>query len=168
MTDGNITRSPQALRREARERAYKYECEFHGCSQAVLRTFQELLGLEDDLLFRAAGPLCAGLGSGKSCGALVAGVMALGMVHGRARMEEGLAGLPKGFFLAQALVRRFEEEFGTTVCYDISGVDWTDMRAVAAFSSNPAAEKACQVASKTAEMVADLLIEQANREHPGA
>ena len=45
MTDRNIMRSPEEFRREARERAYKHECEFHGCSQAVLHTFQELLDL---------------------------------------------------------------------------------------------------------------------------
>lgn len=161
MTESNIMRSPEAFKREARERAYKYECEFHGCSQAVLRTFQELLDLEDELMFKAAGPLCAGLGLGKSCGALAAGVMVLGMVHGRARMEEGIGGLMKGFMLAQALVRRFEQEFGTTACYEISGVDWADMQAVTQFFSTPAAEKACEVAAKTAEMVADLLSEEA-------
>jgi len=79
------------------------------------------------------------------------------MVHGRARSEEGLGGLMKGFMLAQALVRRFEEEFGTTACDEISGVDWGDMQAAIEFFSTPAAEKACEVAGKTAEMVADLL-----------
>lgn len=161
MTDSDIMRSPETFRREARERAYRYECEFHGCSQAVLHTFQELLDLKDELLFKAAGPLCAGLGSGKSCGALAAGVMVLGMVHGRAREEEGLGGLLKGFMLAQALVRRFEQEFGTTACDEISGVDWTDMDAVMQFFSTEAAEKACEVAGKTAEMVADLLSQEA-------
>ena len=159
MTDSNIMRSPEEFKREARERAYKYECEFHGCSQTVVRTFQELLDMEDDLLLKAAAPLCAGLGLGKSCGALAAGVMVLGMVHGRSSMEEGLGGLMKGFTLAQALVRRFEEEYGTTVCYEISNVDWADMQQVVQFFTTPAGEKACEVSAKTAEMVADILIE---------
>jgi len=149
--------NPEAFRKEARERAYRYECEFHGCSQAVLRTFQELLGLDDDLLFKASGPLCAGLGLGKGCGALAGGALALGMVHGRARMEEGIAGLMPGFMLAQALVRRFEQEFGTTVCYEICKVDWSDMQAVSQISSGSRLERACEVAGKTAEIVADLL-----------
>jgi C_GCAxxG_C_C family probable redox protein len=161
MTDKNIVRSPEEFRREARERAYERECEFHGCSQAVLGTFQELLDLKDDLVFKAAGPLCAGLGSGRSCGALAAGAMVVGMVHGRAREEEGLGGLLKGFTLAQALVRRFEEEFGTTACAELSGVDWSDMEAVTQFFSSDAAEKACEVAGKTAEIVADLLSQEA-------
>ena len=157
MTDSDMTQSPEAFRKEARERAYRYECEFHGCSQAVLRTFQELLGIEDDLLFKASGPLCAGFGLGKSCGALAAGVLVIGMVHGRDRMDEGVGGLMPGFMFAQALVRKFEQEFGTTTCLEICKVDWTDMQAVSEFFSTAASEQACRVAGKTAEMVAEVL-----------
>ena len=57
--------SKQALKKQARKKAYDYELECHGCSQAVLLTFQELSGLEDELTFKAAGPLCAGLGMGR-------------------------------------------------------------------------------------------------------
>ncbi|OFW62624.1 MAG: hypothetical protein A2Y74_07775 [Actinobacteria bacterium RBG_13_63_9] len=160
MKDSHIKRFPEAFRKEAQERAYKYERDFHGCSQAVLGTFQELLDMEDALLFKAAGPLCAGLGSGKSCGALTGGVLVLGMVHGRARLEEGRGGLLKGFVLAQALVKRFEQEFGSTTCYEISGVDWTDGEAVKRSLSNQAGEKCFQLVGKTAAMVADLLVDE--------
>ena len=67
------------LRREARKRAYEYEKNFHGCSQAVLLTLQELMDMGDDLSFRAASALCAGVGVGKTCGALTGGVMALSL-----------------------------------------------------------------------------------------
>jgi C_GCAxxG_C_C family probable redox protein len=164
MTASEITRSPEAFRKEARERAYNYEREFHGCSQAVLQTFQELLDMKDDLLLKAAGPLCAGLGSGKSCGALAAGVLVLGMVHGRSRTEEGLGGLMKGFQVAQGLVTRFEQEFGSTVCREISGVDWTDPEQVNRFITSQEAEKCCRVAGKTAEIVADLLTEHGEQQ----
>lgn len=164
MTGSRIMGSPEAFKKEARERAYNYECEFHGCSQAVLQTFQELLGMEDDLLLKAAGPLCAGLGSGKGCGALTAGILVLGMLHGRTRPEEGLGGLMKGFQVAQALVSRFEQEFGSTVCQEISGVDWTDPQQVNRFISSKDAEKCCGVAGKTAEIVADLLVEHSEQQ----
>ena len=72
-------------------------------------------------------------------------------------MDEGIGGLMPEFMLAQQLVRRFEQEFGTTVCYDFRKVDWTDMQAVSQFFSTDAAEQACRVAGKTAEIVADLL-----------
>jgi C_GCAxxG_C_C family probable redox protein len=159
MKDSDIKCSPEAFIKEAQDRAYKYERDSHGCSQAVLGTFQELLDMEDALLFKAAGPLCAGLGSGKTCGALAGGVLVLGMVHGRARLEEGPQGLRKGFALAQALVKRFENEFGSTSCYEISGVDWTDREAVKRSMSSQAGERCFQLVGKTAAMVAELLVE---------
>ena len=99
--------SKQALKEQARKKAYDYELECHGCSQAVLLTFQELLGLQDELTFKAAGPLCAGLGMGKTCGALTGGVMVLGMKYGRPRIQDGLSGLFPGMGVAQRLVQRF-------------------------------------------------------------
>ncbi|MBA7692901.1 hypothetical protein ES703_101474 [subsurface metagenome] len=83
------------------------------------------------------------------------------MKHGRARIQEGLGSLVTGLELAQKLVRKFEQEFGTTSCYEISGIDWTDEKAVMEFISSPERiEKCAQVAGKTAEMVAEVLSEQ--------
>ena len=36
-------RSKEAFKEQARKKAYEYELQFHGCSQAVVRTFQDLL-----------------------------------------------------------------------------------------------------------------------------
>jgi len=154
--------SKQALKKQARRKAYHYELECHGCSQAVLLTFQELLGLEDELTFKAAGPLCAGLGMGKTCGALTGGIMVLGMKYGRPRIQDGLEGLMPGMGVAQRLVQRFEQEFGTTVCSEISKIaDWTDLEAVMQAVNNPEfVEREAQVVGKTAEMVAELIGEE--------
>ena len=50
--------SKDELKRKAREKAHDYELQFHGCSQSVLLAFQELLGLEDELTFKAGSALC--------------------------------------------------------------------------------------------------------------
>ncbi len=156
------TISKEALKKLARRKAYNYELECHGCSQAMLLTFQELLGLEDELTFKAAGPLCAGLGMGKTCGALTGGVLVLGMKYGRAHIEDGLNGLFPGMGIAQRLVKMFEEEFGTTVCSEISKIhDWTDSKAVMEAVNNPEfIKREAEVVGKTAEMVAELMAEE--------
>ena len=155
--------SKKALKKQARKKAYDYEMQCHGCSQAVLLTFQELLGLEDELTFKAAGPLCAGLGMGKTCGALTGGILVLGMKYGRRRIQDGLEGLFPGMGIAQKLVQRFEQEFGTTVCSEISKIaDWTDTGAVLKAVNDPEfIKRAAEVVGKTAEMVADLIGEAA-------
>jgi len=154
--------SKDALKKQARKKAYNYELKCHGCSQAVLLTFQELLGLEDELTFKAAGPLCAGLGMGKTCGALTGGVLVLGIKYGRPRIQDGLNGLFPGMGVAQKLVQMFEQEFGTTVCSDISKInDWTDTGAVMKAVNDPEfIKREAEVVGKTAEMVAEFMGEE--------
>ena len=150
--------SKQALKEQARKKAYEYELQHHGCSQAVFRTFQELLGLEDELAFKAAGPLCAGLGMGKTCGALSGGVMVLGMKYGRPRIEDGLEGLFPGMMAAQRLVQSFEQEYGTTACIEIAKVDFTDFEAAMQAVMDPEfIERCAQIVGKTAETVAEII-----------
>lgn len=102
-----IVEFPEEFKKLAGVMAYSYEARYHGCSQALLLTFQELLGLEDELTLKAASPLCSGVAlMGHTCGALIAGVMVMGMKYGRARPEEGIDGILRGMRPATRLVRR--------------------------------------------------------------
>ena len=153
-----------------KERAYNYERQYHGCSQCTLLALQELLGLEDELTFKAASSLCGGLAfSGNTCGALTAGVMILSMKYGRANIEDGLASLVKGMLPAYRLVKWFEGEFGTTACREISGIqmDEETMKAITAVPEAMEAglpaeliEKCSQLVGKTAEKVAQIVSEE--------
>jgi C_GCAxxG_C_C family probable redox protein len=144
---------------QIRNEAYDFAREYHGCSQAMLIAFQEPLGLDASVI-RAASPLVGGLGMGKTCGALAGGVMVLGLKYGRSRMEDGIPGLVPGMLHTQALVRKFEEEFGTSDCFDIAGVDWADFEQAAAAISDPEFLKKCaEIVGRTAEMVADIIVE---------
>ena len=170
MGEGEIVKSKETLKREARERAHNYELQYHGCSRCTLLALQEVLGLEDELAFKAASPLCGGLAlTGNTCGALSAGVMVLGMKYASAKIEEGLAGLMKGMLPAYRLVRWFEGEFGTTVCHEISGFEMDEAR-LKGMIANPEAmeaglppeliEKASQIVGKTAEKVVEIICEE--------
>ncbi|MBE0480718.1 MAG: C_GCAxxG_C_C family protein [Dehalococcoidia bacterium] len=152
--------SREDLIEQARNKAYEYESQYHGCSQAVLLALQQVFGLEDETVFRAAGPFCAGLGAGKTCGALAGGAMFLGLKHGRSSIKEGLSGLLPGMLIVQMLVDKFQQEFGTTVCQEISGIDWTNPEAVVLAVSNPEfIEKCATTSGKTAAMAAELMTE---------
>ena len=160
--------SKESLIEQARKKAHDYELQFHGCSQSIVLAFQELLGTDDELTFKAAGPLCAGLGTGKTCGALTGGMMVLGMKYGRTRIDEGLGGLFSGILIAQSLVQRFEQEYGATACLEISRLDWTDTDAVIQAINNPEFMTMCaNVVGTTAEMVAEIIVEVDSRPtHP--
>ena len=121
MEKGDVVQSKEAMREEARSRGFKYESTYHGCSQCTMLALQEVLGLEDELVFKAASCLHGGMPvEGKVCGALNAGVMVLGMKYGRASLEERIAGTLKGMLQVLKLVKRFEQEFGTTACLEIT------------------------------------------------
>ena len=113
--------SVEDLVREIGDLAYYYELTYHGCSQCTLKALQDSLNIGDNLSFKAATALAAGIArTGEVCGALLGGVMAIGLTYGRDRLEEITAskGL-KALDLSAKLHDRFKEEFGTIKCSDI-------------------------------------------------
>ena len=95
--------------------------------------------------------------------------MALGMKYASGNIEEGLAGIFKGMLPAYRLVRWFENEFGTTVCHEISGFEMdeetlkgaiADPEAMEAGLDPELIEKCSQIVGKTAAKVVELISEE--------
>jgi len=62
--------------------------EFHGCAQMTLKVLQEVFGLTDVEVFKAASPLSGGIArSGQTCGSLLRALLFIGVVFGRRRLE---------------------------------------------------------------------------------
>lgn len=62
------------------------------CAQAVLSAFADLGGLEAEQALRLGEGFAGGLcGLGKTCGAVSGAVLAIGLVHGRARPDDAAA-----------------------------------------------------------------------------
>ena len=62
---------------------------YSGCSQAVLLSLQEEFGIGDSESFKSATVFGGGVSyQGETCGALIGALMALGLVIGRANMED--------------------------------------------------------------------------------
>jgi len=73
---------------EIRRKAHWYD-QYSGCSQSVLLALQEGLNIGNQASFKAATVLSGGVArQGETCGALLGGLMALGLVSGRERMED--------------------------------------------------------------------------------
>ena len=150
----------EVFAKQSEERAYAYEYNFRGCCQSILLTFQEFLGLENELTFEAAGFLSGGIAlCQKTCGALLGGMMVLWMKYGRARLEDGPQPLFANLEYAQKLVIRFEEEFKTTVCRNIAGIDLKDKKAFDEWRSGPGRKQSSVVVGRTAKMIAEILPE---------
>ena len=96
--------------------AHNYEKEFHGCSRCVFKALQDHLDLGDGPTLKASTPLAAGVAMrGETCGALLGGMLAVGIVTAEEDLKDSNAlnnSLAAGFRLA----KKVEKEFGTTNC----------------------------------------------------
>jgi C_GCAxxG_C_C family probable redox protein len=101
------------------------ECarKYKGCSQCVVAVVQDLLGIREDAVFKAATALAGGIGlSGIGpCGGISGGVLILSQLIGRERsnIEDPDNIRSRSYDLAQKLVEAYLEEFGAIACRDV-------------------------------------------------
>lgn len=94
------------------------------CSQILMLLALELDGAENPDLVRAMSGLCGGMGrSGGVCGALTGGCCVLGYFTGKGVPEELEYSRAREIVSGYALW--FEERFGTSLCRDIIGGDYS-------------------------------------------
>ena len=83
---------------------------FSGCSQSVLGSLQETLGIGNKEAFKSATVLSGGIAKrGESCGAVIGALMALGLVIGREKMED-TERYREAMDPASEIIERFKEE----------------------------------------------------------
>ncbi len=93
------------------------------CGQAVLAAFAERHGLDRDAALKLACAFGGGVArTGSTCGAVNGALVAIGLAHGRTRLED-LAAREKTYDAARALLDRFRREHGSDVCRELLGVD---------------------------------------------
>lgn len=108
------------------EKAYKMaeenEITCTGCAQTTIAAILDVLEIKSDDAFKAASGLADGVGltGDGSCGALVGGAMALGLVFGRERKDfkDPMASM-KSYMLSKNLHSDFIQRYGSCRCYDI-------------------------------------------------
>lgn len=115
--------SDEEILSKIEQRAYANELEYHGCCQATLKALQDHLGIGNLATFKAATPFALGISRmGDCCGALIAGIMAIGIEFGREDLDESRASqdsMHRAMDLGAELCEKFEREFGSHRCWDI-------------------------------------------------
>ncbi len=99
-----------------------FEMKNGGCPQCTLAAIFEVLGVEDDAVFRAATALADGVGltGDGHCGALSGGAIAIGYLFGREKKDFGdMMKLVPANLLAKELCDRFVEKYGSVRCRDL-------------------------------------------------
>jgi len=153
--------SLEANRERVGELAYSNYKEFYGCSQSMLDAFQQVLGFKDDFWFKAIGGLQAGGSCGLTCGALNTGLMMIAARVGRSNIEEGHEAILPAFEPSHRLYNWFKPMYRSTVCSEITGVNFLDVNAMQAHYDSPrgeeTVEKCASLTGGTAYKVAEIL-----------
>ena len=133
--------------RETAEEYYR-KGDFY-CSEAVVKTIKDTFELDfsDEVIKLASGfPVGIG-GSGCTCGAVSGGVMALGMVFGRAQAQDPK--VMKTMKLSAELHERFREKRKFVCCKILTkGMD---------FGKKEHLEQCIAITGEVAEIVADII-----------
>ena len=115
------------------------------CAEAVYLGVLNALGIDSDemLAVSVATGLGAGIGrTGRTCGALTGGVLALGLLFGRD--EPGaVAAYARTCQLVQEAFDQFESRFGSTECHQLSGYDFTSDIDWKAFAGDTCRKRKC-------------------------
>jgi C_GCAxxG_C_C family probable redox protein len=149
--------------------AKAYELKNGNCAQCTIAAIFEVLGAEDEGVFRAATGLADGVGltGDGHCGALSGGTMAISYFFGRDKKDFARFGKQmKAFILAKKLHDEFVEKFSTCRCADIQKkqfgrffnlYDPEDMRA-ALKAGLP--EKCSSLVGETARMATIIILNE--------
>lgn len=104
------------------ESAVKMFKEGLNCSQCILATFSESLGLEKELAIKIASGFGGGICQGEICGAVTGAMMVLNLKYGNSIAEDNEA--KERIY---EVIREFSEEFkvknGAIKCSDLLGID---------------------------------------------
>ena len=162
--------------KEIGRKALEYD-KYSGCSQSVLLALQEAFNIGDHESFKAATVLSGGVArKGETCGALIGGLLALGLVVGREDITDTQAyrdAMVPSYEIIEEFQKHLKETFNfkeplkTTICRDIQkhiygeSYDLTDPVSYKKFlDAGGHSDKGCPlVCGVAAEVTAEKLIE---------
>ena len=94
--------------------AEKKRCGSHNCAQAILHTYADIAGIDEDTAMNIANSFGAGMGNMEgTCGGLVGAGMVLGMVN---------KDKAKSMKQMREIMTKFQERNGATQCKLLKGV----------------------------------------------
>lgn len=113
------------------KKAAAYQYEFAGCAQTLLLPLQQEFDLPGGSeVLKSASFFALGIARmGNTCGALLGGIMAIGLASGRQYFGDPLyaepdvidetTGNPRSLAPVRGFYERFVQEFGSTICEEI-------------------------------------------------
>ena len=136
--------------------------EGHNCAQSVLMAVAEARGMACPRCIPAVAlAMGGGIGhTGRACGALTGAVMALGLAVDRAAAGDIWARKAEANRLAEALVGRFIDQFGTPDCATLLGFCLTEPDAFARYTREDSKRHTCAPCVRWAAAEAARVIDE--------
>jgi C_GCAxxG_C_C family probable redox protein len=142
-----------------RDRAQQNMVRYHNCTQSILGAFMEEFGIDDPLVISAAGAMQGGMLTSLTCGVHTGGMMVLGLLMGREKLDQGIDAMFPIIGPAQKLIQRLNKRLGSHSCRELTGVDFTDLARAMEFYSSEEHEKCFNYVEEGAEEIALFLKE---------
>ena len=119
------------------------------CAELTLTSVLEVLGIDNPLFHNAIIPLAGGFGGYKSkkgwqgaCGAVCGGCSAIGVIlGGKERMDDKT--VIEAYMKASKFAHKFEEKFGSVVCTELCGYDFSQPEGMIQYRENGTWVKKC-------------------------
>jgi C_GCAxxG_C_C family probable redox protein len=92
------------------------------CSQAILATYGDALGLPRKTAMQIAAGFAAGMRMGETCGAVTGAFMVLGLRHASEHCDTA-AGRVDVYAHVVEFTKRFQQQNGSIVCRELIGCD---------------------------------------------
>lgn len=140
---------------EILEKAVSNFMDWDNCAESVLMTMQEWFKIEEKTPNIATG-FGGGIGRmGSVCGAVTGGVLSINLKFGRKNASETEE---EAHMLASEFYRRFEEKFGSVICYDLIGCKPNSVEGKKKFNElNLKREKCVKFVKETIILLIDLI-----------
>jgi hypothetical protein len=144
---------PEKIKALAMANFRKYD----SCTQSILWAFMKEMEMENHMVLRTSGAMQGGMMTSLTCGVHTAGLMILGLMMGREKLESGLDGILPIIMPAQRLVKEVTKRIGGHSCLEMTGVDFTDLKAAMTFRQSDSHDKCITRVGDGAETIAELL-----------
>ncbi|MEM4406285.1 MAG: C-GCAxxG-C-C family protein [Candidatus Methanomethylicaceae archaeon] len=158
-----------AFLEELRDTVFHSEIRYHGCAQILVGSFMRVFDVNCVELFMAASPFVGGIAlTGRTCGALIGGLMVAGLVFGRQKVEEGQEGILRGIKPMRKIVKFFVDRYGSVNCNDLTSVDLANPEQARDYFASGGVERCASVMAETAMFVGEIIYgEFEKRKHQG-
>lgn len=104
------------------KRAYENHKKGYNCAQAVVCAYSDLLGVDEETLFKMSEGFGLGMGMMATCGAVTGMFMVAGLINSSGDLQ-ACNTKPDTMKIIKQLREAFEQKNGSLVCRELKGVD---------------------------------------------